>query len=170
MKKTQTYFHNNKESFDNQKLPDGHALRFSQKLRRQHRALQIRRLSGIAAAIAVLAVTALIFNHQQTDAGQWNFCEANVSSKIPRDIQLADTYFKREMYEHSLQVFSAIASTNPDGKRKYLQSLSNYRQHRCELYSRMEDNPENPRLHAALLQQYQMAIQQQSKLIQMLNP
>jgi hypothetical protein len=170
MKLIQKYFQDKREMFDDQLPPAGHALRFKQKLKRQKQLQMWSRVSAVAAVLIVVAVSVFILTDRTAPDFDVSTCSLNVPDQLPENIKMADTYFDREVREKSLQVLNSFSLANTTGKMQYLKSIHEYQNHRCKLYRKLEDYPENPRLHNALLQQYQMTLHQQSRLLKLLNP
>ncbi len=170
MKTIQKYFQDNKEMLNDQIPPAGHALRFKHKLRRQKIQRQWSIISASVAAAIVLAISVFMLTNKPAADFDTSLCSAVVPDQLPEDVKMADTYFEREVRKKSLEVLSSFSVANTMGKMHYLKSINEYQIHRCRLYRKLEDYPENRRLHHALLQQYQMTLQQQSRLLTLLNP
>lgn len=170
------YFKNNKEAFDCEQLPENHFNDFMDKLNKSNKHKHTLRWWAVAAVVCLLIVSGIVVNKefQEIDVNYVpvqfvDVCHTDLTNSVTPALFRANSYYDNRISDIYKDCFMKIPITNMIERYKYAMTIRKYYADRCDLYNRLENDPNNPYLHAALIKQYQVVEEKQSILSSMLN-
>lgn len=166
-----TYFEQNREQFDTERLPENHFDVFSEKLHKQKRLHKRFQLTKVAAVAILLILSGYFLKQEIVNSSidkEFVFCYQALPGSVPEDIQNADLYYAKNVIKLQKECLNAIPASHFMARIDYIQHMGQYYNSRCELVQKLESEPNNQALYSALIRQYQMVEKQQSALAELL--
>lgn len=166
------FFQNNREKFDTESLSDFHKEAFLDKLNAQRRKEYRYRISSIAAVVVLLILSGVFLRQEivSTDIEDSSmFCYQNLPEGMSEEIVNADFFYKNRLYALQKECLNQIPVSHFMARIDYISHMGQYYDSRCQLYEKLEQQPDNQALQTALIRQYQMVEQQQNVLVALLS-
>jgi hypothetical protein len=173
MQDNKKYFEENRLKFDVEKMPDGHENRFMKKINHRRRVSKMYLLS-MAAGFLVLFVLYFVLvlqnNSSEKDFYSFDLCNSEMTNNVNDDILRADQYYSSKILSQQKIIFRSIPVYDFLSRMDFIEQIVVFNTSCCQLYEKLNDDPNNKRLQFALISGYQFVEQRQELVINVFNP